>query len=62
MVFLINPGEHDVVARASIPGVAPFGRVTDLLTKAELGLDGPTLEARVPAKTVRVFSVTPPGA
>lgn len=62
VVFLINPGEHDVVARASIPGVAPFGRVTDLLTKAELGLDGPTLEARVPAKTVRVFSVTPPGA
>jgi beta-galactosidase len=57
VVFLINPGEHDVVARASIPGLAPGAQVTDLLTKAELSLDGPTLEARVPAKTVRVLSV-----
>ena len=56
VVFVMNPGRGDVVARVAVPGVSA---AVDLLDGTRVRAEGPggALEARMPPRTVRMLAV-----
>jgi beta-galactosidase len=55
VVFVLNPGRTDVVARLSVPGVEA---AHDLLDEGRVSCEHGLLELRLPPRTVRMLEVT----
>ena len=55
VAFVINPGDVDVVARATVRGVR---EAEDLLDGTRVAVTAGVLEVRMPPRTVRMLGIT----